>query len=90
MAETSGSSNSEGGRPTKRIKVAGSTSYGNLPKEFLGNKEIMQFHFHNFANLQQKRGYHINTNTIEAHGHLWKLRICPRGSNKSDTDAEYV
>jgi hypothetical protein len=90
MAESSVSSSSQGGRPTKKIKVAGSTSYGNLPKEFLGNKEIMQFQIHDFANLQQKRTGHIQTGAIKAHGYLWKLRIYPRGTSESDTDAEYV
>ncbi|OEU14908.1 hypothetical protein FRACYDRAFT_241465 [Fragilariopsis cylindrus CCMP1102] len=90
MAESSASSSSssQGGRPMKRMKVAGSTSYGNLPKEFLGNKEIMQFQIHDFANLQEKRGEEIQTGAIKAHGHLWELMIYPRGYKKSDTDAD--
>jgi speckle-type POZ protein len=90
MTDSSGSS-SQGVRPTKRIKVAGYTSYGNVPKEFLGNKEMMQFQIHDFANLQEKRGEYIYTNTIKAHGHLWKLYIYPRGDLELKTDySEYV
>jgi speckle-type POZ protein len=82
---------SEGGRgAAKRIKVAGSTSYGNAPNEFSGYKETMYFHLHNFANLEQKRGECINTDTIKAHGHLWKLQIYPRGDTESKTDVEYI
>ena len=88
---TESQASSEGGRgAAKRIKVAGSTSYGNAPNEFSGYKETMYFHLHNFANLKQKRGECINTDTIKAHGHLWKLQIYPRGDTESKTDVEYI
>ncbi|OEU18050.1 hypothetical protein FRACYDRAFT_268854, partial [Fragilariopsis cylindrus CCMP1102] len=81
MAESSDSS---------RAAVAGEGSYGKIPKEFLGNIEKMQFHIYDFANLDHKRDEYLSTSVIEAHGHLWKLKIYPRGNIQSNTDAEYV
>jgi hypothetical protein len=83
-------SESPAARSAKRMKLAGETSYGKIPKEFLGNTEKMQFHIHDFANLKHKIGKRFYTNTINAHGHPWKLLIYPRGHDKSSTDAEYV
>jgi hypothetical protein len=73
------------------MKLAGQTSYGNIPKEFLdSNYEMMQFHIHDFANIKLDKGGCFFTNTIKAHGHLWKLSIYPRGDCRSNTDTEYV
>ena len=80
---------SPAGRAAKRMKLAGETSYGK-PKVILGNIEKMQFHIHDFANLNHKKGEDFHTNTIKAHGHLWKLQISPRGSTRSNTDTEHV
>ena len=78
-------------RPAKRCKVAGSVSYGTAPPEFTGeNKETMIFRIHNFADLQEKRGEYFCTTTIKACGHLWKLRIYPRGRYDSETNVECI
>ncbi|OEU08646.1 hypothetical protein FRACYDRAFT_249542 [Fragilariopsis cylindrus CCMP1102] len=68
------------------MNVLGSTSYGKVPKVFLGNKEEMQFHIHDFAKLKQEKGAYIVTENVKAHGHLWMLRIYPRGVAWSNTD----
>ena len=72
------------------MKVVGSTSCGKLPKVFSGNKEAIQFHIHDFANRNQKRGKCICTDNIRVQGYLWSLVIYPRGHSESKTDAEYV
>ena len=78
-------------RPAKRCKVAGSVSYGTAPPEFTEeNKETMIFRIHNFAELTEKRGEYFCTTTIKACGHLWKLRIYPRGKNNSETNVECI
>ncbi|OEU18029.1 hypothetical protein FRACYDRAFT_238463 [Fragilariopsis cylindrus CCMP1102] len=76
-------------RAAKRMKLVGETSYGK-PKVSFGNIEKMQFHIHDFANINHKIGEHFKTNTIKAHGHLWKLKIYPRGNIQSNTDTEHV
>ena len=56
------STNGQQGRPVKRRKLAGTTSYGTAPTEFTGyGKETMVFIIHNFAYLQEKREECIKT-----------------------------
>ena len=49
-----------------------------------------EIHICHFANLRLRRGDPLYTGTINAHGHLWKLQICPRGANNSNADVEHV
>ena len=78
------------GRPVKRRKLAGTTSYGTAPTEFTGyGKETIVFLIHNFADLQGKREECIKTETIRACGHKWKLNIFPRGTEDSISTVEY-
>jgi len=57
---------------------------------FLGNKEKIQFHIHDFANQTQEAGECIITDSVNAHGGLWKLSIYPRGRTESDTGYVYI
>ncbi|OEU07252.1 hypothetical protein FRACYDRAFT_251325 [Fragilariopsis cylindrus CCMP1102] len=58
-----------------------SSSYRKFPKVFSGNKEVMQFHIRDFANLKQEAGESIQTNSVKAHGHLWKLHLYLGGTS---------
>jgi len=81
------------GRAAKRIKLAGRDSYGKIPKVFSDHDDNivkMEFDIHDFPNLPQTRGEHLYTGTINAHGHLWKLMVYPRGHSKSKTDVVHV
>ena len=49
----------------------------------------IEYHIHNFANREEKKGEHFCTGAIKARFHLWKLRIYPRGHSESRNDAEY-
>jgi hypothetical protein len=85
------SPNNNEGSGSKRIKLAGRTSYGSRPRGCLDEIQMMEFRILDFANLTEKINERIVTDTIKAHGHLWKLYIYPRGDNISkNIDAEYV
>eukprot|EP00956_Cyclotella_meneghiniana_P025943 scaffold55148_cov49-Cyclotella_meneghiniana.AAC.12 len=47
-------------------------------------EERTRVHFHNFADLQQKKGERIRSSTFTCGGHEWDLRLYPRG----DRDAK--
>jgi hypothetical protein len=76
----------------KRIKLVGSDSVGCPPKEFSDDNDIakMEYHIHNFANREEIRDEGFYTGSINAHGHLWRLLIYPRGDDQSSTDTEYI
>ena len=76
------------GRPTKRCKVV---SYG-TPHVFSGgeNKETVIFQIFNFEALLEERDKYITTEKVVACGHLWYLRMYPRGDSESNADKEYV
>ena len=76
------------GRPTKRCKVV---SYG-TPHVFSGgeNKETVIFQIFNFEALLEERDKYITTEKVVACGHLWYLKIYPRGGTDSDADTEHV
>ena len=79
---TEESPTSSQGRPGKRCKVAGYGFHGKIPKEFVdGENNISKliFNIHDFANLQEKRGYYICTTNVKAHGHFWRLWVFPLG-----------
>eukprot|EP00751_Fragilariopsis_kerguelensis_P038212 CAMPEP_0170950126 /NCGR_PEP_ID=MMETSP0735-20130129/29735_1 /TAXON_ID=186038 /ORGANISM="Fragilariopsis kerguelensis, Strain L26-C5" /LENGTH=173 /DNA_ID=CAMNT_0011360421 /DNA_START=66 /DNA_END=583 /DNA_ORIENTATION=+ len=79
------------GRVAKKVKLVGRDFSGKRPKVFLDDGIVkMEFHIHDFASLPQKRGESYFTGIIKAHGHLWKLRINPRGHFESDANDEYV
>ena len=83
---------SQGRSTDKRTRLVGRDWVGSPPKEFSDNDDIvkMEYHIHNFADREEKRGEHLYTGVISAHGHPWKLLIYPRGCNESSPDTKYV
>jgi hypothetical protein len=91
LKRKSRSVSSQGRRAEKKTKLVGRDWVGSAPKEFSDNDIVkMEYHIHNFADREEKRGEHLYTGVINAHGHPWKLLIYPRGCNESSTDTEYV
>ena len=79
------------GRVAKKFKLAGLDFSGKIPKVLLDDGIVkMEFYIHDVASLPQKRGAYYCTGIIKAHGHLWKLRIHPRGHTESNTNVENV
>jgi len=71
-----------------RMKLAGRDSCGKIPKVFLDNDIVkMEFDIHDFANREEQRDEYFYTGTIKAHGHLWKLKVLPRGMQYFDNEA---
>ena len=69
---------------TKKRRV----SYGQEPLEYLDkNKATLFFDIHNFADLSHKPSVYIRTKTIEAFGHVWSLKLYPRGYLVLNIDA---
>ena len=95
--EKSNVNNGDGGegRSAKRSKVAivpvYRSSYGPAPKEYLEeNKASIVFDVHNFADLDEKRGKCVVSQTAQVCDHSFHVEVYPRGDNLSNTDVEYV
>ena len=67
----------------EKRRVVGSTSVGDPPKKRLQDIETLVY-------KKEEREHGIETPSIQAHGHEWKLLVYVRGNKDSSELTEYV
>uniref|UniRef100_A0A7S4AE50 BTB domain-containing protein n=1 Tax=Pseudo-nitzschia australis TaxID=44445 RepID=A0A7S4AE50_9STRA len=64
-------------------------SVGGPPKKLM-NVQTIRFVIYDFKDHPAKREELVYSPVLRAHGHLWTIKVYPRGCAKSSRDTEYV